>query len=97
MSGGENVNPFEVEEAMAQLPSIKEAVVIGLPDEEWGQKVTAVITLENGKTPQLSEIKDQLKNKLTDFKIPKELKVVDAFPKTETGKVKRWELIKLFT
>lgn len=97
VSGGENVNPFEVEEAMAQLPSIKEAVVIGLPDEEWGQKVTAVITLENGKTPQLSEIKDQLKNKLTDFKIPKELKVVDAFPKTETGKVKRWELIKLFT
>lgn len=96
VTGGENVNPNEVEEAILKLPAIKEAVVIGLPDEEWGQKVTAVVTLTNGKTPVLGEIREQLKDALTDFKIPKELKIVQDLPKTPTGKVKRWELIKKF-
>lgn len=96
ITGGENVNPNEVEEAMQKLPTIKEAVVIGVPDEEWGQKVTAVVTLKNGKTPQLDEIREQLKDALTDFKLPKELRIVKDFPKTETGKVKRWELVKKF-
>lgn len=96
ISGGENVNPFEVEEAMEKLPTIREAIVIGVPDEEWGERVTAVVTLKNGKTPELEEIRSQLKEILTDFKIPKELKVVKEFPKTPTGKVKRWELVKQF-
>ncbi|HET8865980.1 MAG TPA: class I adenylate-forming enzyme family protein [Gracilimonas sp.] len=96
ITGGENVNPNEVEEAMQKLPTIKEAIVIGVPDEEWGQKVTAVVTLKNGKTPQLDEIREQLKDALTDFKLPKELRIVKDFPKTETGKVKRWELVKKF-
>ncbi|MCH2450484.1 MAG: o-succinylbenzoate--CoA ligase [Gracilimonas sp.] len=96
ITGGENVNPNEVEEAMQKLPTIKEAVVIGVPDEEWGQKVTAVVTLKNGKTPQLEEIREQLKDSLTDFKLPKELRIVKDFPKTDTGKVKRWELVKKF-
>ncbi|HCI69379.1 MAG TPA: hypothetical protein DHV30_01765, partial [Balneola sp.] len=92
ITGGENVNPVEVEEAIQKLPSIKEAVVLGIPDEEWGQKVTAVITLMNGKIPDLEEIKNMLSTELTDFKIPKELIVVEKFPKTVMGKVKRWEL-----
>lgn len=94
ITGGENVNPLEVEEAMQKLPSIQEAVVIGIPDKEWGQKVTAIVTLRNGKTPDLQDIRDQLKEVLSDFKIPKELKIVKDFPKTPTGKVKRWELAK---
>jgi acyl-coenzyme A synthetase/AMP-(fatty) acid ligase len=80
---------------MQKLPLIKEAVVLGLPDEEWGQKVTAVVTLLNGKTPDINEIKELLKTELTDFKIPKELVVVESFPKTVMGKVKRWELAQL--
>ncbi|MEX0844302.1 MAG: AMP-binding protein, partial [Balneolaceae bacterium] len=96
ITGGENVNPNEVEQAIQKLPSIEQAVVIGLPDEEWGQKVTAVVTLKNGKTPELDEIREQLKESLTDFKIPKELKIVKDFPKTNTGKIKRWELVKRF-
>lgn len=92
ITGGENVNPVEVEEAIQRLPLIKEAVVIGIPDEEWGQKVTAVITLLNGQTPDIDEMKKMLSSELTDFKIPKELVVVDKLPKTVMGKVKRWEL-----
>ena len=96
ITGGENVNPAEVEEAMRKLATIDEAVVIGIPDEEWGQKVTAVVTLKNGKTPGIEEIREELKTHLTDFKIPKELKIVKDFPKTSMGKVKRWELVKQF-
>ena len=94
VTGGENVNPYEVEQAMEKLPFVKEAVVIGVPDEEWGQKVTAVITLANGKTPDIKEIREQLKGKLTDFKIPKELRVVEDFPRTSSGKIKRGELLR---
>lgn len=96
ITGGENVNPVEVEQEMEKLPSIKEAVVIGLPDDEWGQKVTAVVTLTNGSVPQLDEIRDQLRTVLTDFKLPRELKIVKELPKTATGKVKRWQLIRQF-
>jgi O-succinylbenzoic acid--CoA ligase len=92
ISGGENINPTEVEEAIQKLPLIKEAVVLGLPDEEWGQKVTAVVTLMNGKTPDIIEMKEMLSIDLIDFKIPKELIIVDSLPKTVMGKVKRWEL-----
>lgn len=96
VTGGENVNPLEVEEAIEKLPSIKEAVVIGVPDEEWGQKVTAIVTLANGKSPDLEELRKQLKSSLIDFKIPKALKVVESLPKTSTGKVRRAELLSLF-
>lgn len=96
ISGGENINPHEVEGALEALPFIQEAIVIGVPDEEWGQKVTAVVILGNGKTPDLPEIRDQLKKTLSDFKLPRELKVVKELPKTSTGKVKRWQLIKDF-
>ncbi|MCG8374531.1 MAG: hypothetical protein MI700_13400, partial [Balneolales bacterium] len=90
-------NPIEVEEAIQKIPSIKEVVVIGVPDEEWGQKVTAIVTLANGAVPDLQEIRTFLKAELTDFKIPKELKVVDELPKTITGKVKRKELQEQFS
>ncbi|MDR9417468.1 class I adenylate-forming enzyme family protein [Gracilimonas sp.] len=95
ITGGENVNPKEVEEALQKILSIKEAVVIGVPDEEWGQKVAAVVTVENGKVPELKEVRAELKNYLSDFKLPKDLKVVDKIPKTNIGKVKRDELIKM--
>lgn len=93
VTGGENVNPIEVEEAMMSLPSIQEAVVIGVPDEEWGQKILAVVKLENGKIPELDEIRKDLKKTLIDYKIPKAMEIVKEFPKTSTGKIKRWELV----
>ncbi|MFN1836011.1 o-succinylbenzoate--CoA ligase [Balneola sp. MJW-20] len=96
VTGGENVNPVEVEEALEKLPEIREAAVIGLPDEEWGQKVTAIVTLTNGTTPDLNTVRDQLKNKLMDFKVPKMLKVVSELPKTATGKVRKADLAELF-
>lgn len=97
VSGGENVNPLEVEEAITRLPFVNEAVVIGLPDEEWGQLVTAIITLKNGDRSNLEDLRDQLKSILPDFKLPRKLEIVSEIPKTSTGKVKRWKLIESLT
>lgn len=93
ISGGENINPTEVEEAIQKLPLINEAVVLGLPDEEWGQKVTAFVTLVNGETLELSEIRNQLRSELADFKLPTELRVLSKIPRTELGKVKSKDLL----
>ncbi|MEP1150679.1 MAG: o-succinylbenzoate--CoA ligase [Balneola sp.] len=95
ISGGENINPTEVEAAIQKLPHIREVVVLGLPDEEWGQKVTAVVTLLNGKTPDITEVRELLKTSLVDFKIPKKLIIVDDIPKTVMGKYKRSELVQM--
>ncbi len=89
ISGGENINPNEIEDALVELTEIEEVAVIGLDDEEWGQKVVAVVTLSNGSHPDLESIKSQLKGKLADFKLPKALEIVDELPKTSTGKIKR--------
>lgn len=95
VSGGENINPVEVEQAIEGLKEIKEAAVIGIADEEWGQKVVAVVTLANGMHPDLDFLKLHLKGKIADFKLPKELRIVDTLPKTTSGKVKRNELMKV--
>ncbi|MFA5667878.1 MAG: o-succinylbenzoate--CoA ligase [Balneolaceae bacterium] len=96
ITGGENVNPQEVEQAILKIPTIKEAVVLGVEDEEWGQKVVAFITLKNGKEPQLNDVRNLLRSDLPDFKLPKELCIITEIPKTDLGKVKRKELLKLF-
>lgn len=96
VTGGENVNPIEVEEALLNITSIDEAIVIGIPDEEWGQKVTAIVTLKNGDSPDIDLVRNALRGLLTDYKIPKELKVVDQLPRTSTGKIKRWQLVEKF-
>ncbi|RNC79613.1 MAG: o-succinylbenzoate--CoA ligase [Balneola sp.] len=97
ITGGENVNPVEVEQAIQKLPFIKEAAVVGLPDEEWGQKITAVVTLSNGKNPSLEEMRDLLKGELINFKLPRELFIIDELPKTQTGKIRKSELIASFS
>jgi len=97
VSGGENINPYEVEQAIEGLDEIQEAAVIGIEDDEWGQKVVAVVTLSNGVHPNLDFIKTELQGKIADFKHPKELKIVDELPRTATGKIKRKELKSRFS
>ncbi len=93
ISGGENIDPVEVEEAIRKIPSVKDVAVVGIPDKEWGQKVTAVVTLMNGKIPDIRELRESLKDDLSDFKLPKDLIVIEKLPKTGLGKIKKWELV----
>ena len=96
ITGGENVNPVEIEQALEAIPQINEAVVLGIPDEEWGQKVTAVVTVNTDTDPDLNEIRETLKSELVDYKLPKILKVVESIPRTPTGKVRRGEILAMF-
>lgn len=89
-SGGENIASIEVEKALyAVEPKLAEVVVVGLAHERWGEAVTAVVTLRPGETIDTDEVLARLRQKLSPFKCPKALLVIDAMPKTATGKVQK--------
>ena len=92
ITGGENVNPAEVEQAIGELDYIKEVAVIGIEDEEWGQKVVAVLVLNSSHNITTEQLREALRDKISDYKLPREIRVVDELPKTTTGKIKKWVL-----
>jgi len=94
ITGGENVYSLEVEEVLYTRPEIQECAVIGLPDKEWGERVTALITLQPGKTFDKNELGAYLKAHLSSFKVPKEYLIVDDFPRSPAGKILKRELKK---
>ena len=93
-TGGENVNPLEVEKALLQHPLIAEAAVFPLKDSEWGEIIAAAIVLKN-KATKLSyeELKKSLQERISGFKIPKKIFFEDQLPKTELGKIEKDKLI----
>jgi len=87
ITGGENVYPREIEEILYQRPEIQECSVIGLPDKEYGERVTACIVPKHNDPPlDLTELKIFLKQHLASFKIPKEFIILEELPKLSTGK-----------
>lgn len=92
ITGGENVYSREVEEILYTLPQIEECAVIGLPDQEWGERVTAVLTLKEGKLLDQAEVTTLLKTKLSSFKVPKDFITVGQLPKSAAGKILKREL-----
>jgi long-chain acyl-CoA synthetase len=92
ITGGENVYPREVEEILYTRPEVEECTVIGLPDEEYGEKVTAFIIPKHGQQMDPTQLKSYLKTKLSPFKVPKEFIVVDDLPKSSAGKILKREL-----
>jgi long-chain acyl-CoA synthetase len=87
ITGGENVYPREIEEVLYQRSEIQECSVIGLPDEEYGERVTACIVPKHKDAPlDLPELKIFLKTHLASFKIPKEFIILEELPKLNTGK-----------
>lgn len=98
ITGGENVNPYQIEEQLQLHPDIDEAAVIGVPDEKWGQRVVAFLVLspEAETEPSTSGLTEFLRSKLRGFSIPKEYVLISHLPKTGTQKVKRQELRTLY-
>ena len=92
ITGGENVYPREVEEVLYTRPEVEECTVIGLPDEEYGERVTAFIIPKHGQQVDPSQLRSYLKTKLSPFKVPKEFMVVDDLPKSSAGKILKREL-----
>ncbi len=97
ITGGENVYPREVEEVLHTMPEVQECAVAGLPDREWGEKVTAFIIPKPGKEIDQKAMKNFLKERLSPFKVPKEYRIVDDLPKSSTGKILKRELRKQYS
>lgn len=92
ISGGENVYPAEVESALYKHESISEVAVIGMPDEKWGEAVTAVVALQAGKGLTLEELRKFAEQHLARYKLPSRLEFVDALPRNPAGKVLKFVL-----
>ena len=96
VTGGENVYPVEVENVIRQHPDVKEVVVVGLDDAEWGQRVAATIQLMDGKLVSSDKIIQFAREHLAGYKIPREIRFVNEFPQTGSGKIQRREVKKVF-
>ena len=88
-SRGEKVAPKEVETALMNIPGVKEAAVIGVPDETLGQAVKAYVVFENGFFIPEREIQKECQRRLESFMVPKHVAVVPSLPKTDTGKIRK--------
>jgi acyl-CoA synthetase (AMP-forming)/AMP-acid ligase II len=92
ISGGENVYPAEVENAIYGHPDVAEVAVIGVPSQRWGEEVKAIIVPKPGRTPREEDVIAWARERIAAFKAPKSIEVIEAFPRTATGKVLRREL-----
>ncbi|MGC8596196.1 MAG: o-succinylbenzoate--CoA ligase [Candidatus Kryptoniota bacterium] len=92
ISGGEKINPREVEIAILNHPQVEDAAVLALNDSEWGQIVAAVVVPRGQAEITISDLRRFLKNRLASYKHPKKLFTVSSIPRTPLGKVKLGEL-----
>ena len=92
VSGGENVYPRAVENALAELPEVADNAVIGVPDEEYGQRLAAFIVPKDGATIGEESIREFLKDKVSRFEQPRDIEFVKKIPRNPAGKVVRNEL-----
>ncbi|SCV27376.1 related to malonyl CoA synthetase [Fusarium fujikuroi] len=95
-TGGEKVSALEVEREILALPEVDECAVVGLPSETWGQKVAAVIVLSTkaGESISLQDLRSALKARITAYKIPQDMQIVEVLPRNAMGKVNKKELVK---
>jgi fatty-acyl-CoA synthase len=93
VSGGENVFPAEVEELLARHEAIADAAAVGVDDEKFGQRLRAFIVLRDGQSLSEDETKAYVKDNLANYKVPREVVVVDELPRNATGKVLKRELL----
>lgn len=94
ITGGENVYPREIEEILYTRPEVVECAVIGLPDREYGERVTAYLILQQGASLDAAALKSFCKEHLSPFKVPKEFIAVESLPTSPNGKILKRELRK---
>jgi acyl-CoA synthetase (AMP-forming)/AMP-acid ligase II len=92
VSGGENVYPIEVEKALAAHPEVAEAAVMGVDDEQYGQRLMAFVVLDDGAAATPDDLKAHVRANLANYKVPRRITVLDELPRGNTGKILRREL-----
>jgi acyl-CoA synthetase (AMP-forming)/AMP-acid ligase II len=96
ITGGENVSSIEVEDAVFSHPAVAEVAVIGVPDDKWGEMVTALVVLNEGAEVTEAEILAHCRGRLAGYKLPKRVEFRDAIPRTATGKIQKFKLREAF-
>jgi O-succinylbenzoic acid--CoA ligase len=92
VTGGENVMPAEVEAVLLRHPTVADVAVVGRPDPEWQEAVTAIVVPAAGESPDEGELHTYSTSLLAPYKVPKHFEFVDSLPRTAAGKLKRAEL-----
>ena len=95
ISGGYNVYPREVEDLLKTDPSVADAVVLGVPDPDWGQAVTAVVVVRPGRAADRDRLLTLCRQNLAQFKRPKRIDFVDSIPQTPAGKTDRKAILEV--
>ena len=90
VSGGENVYPIEVEKVLTTHPAVAEAAVIGVDDEQFGQRLAAFVVLSGDAT--VDDLKSHVRDNLANYKVPRDITILDELPRNSTGKIARREL-----
>jgi acyl-CoA synthetase (AMP-forming)/AMP-acid ligase II len=91
--GGENIAPAEIEDVLFEHPAVRAVAVVGLPDEEWGERTAAVVVLEPGAAADADELKAFVRAQLRGSRTPDDVYFRDELPTTDTGKVQRRVLV----
>ena len=92
ISGGMNIYPAEIEAALEHHPDVLEAAVFGIPSEEWGENVHAVVVCREGGSLTEDQVRDFARDHLANYKVPKSVTFLDELPKTGSGKILKREL-----
>lgn len=93
-TGGYKVSALEIERHLLAHPSITDVAVIGVPDMTWGQRVTAVVALQEGHSLSHGDLKEWARGVLAPYAVPSELLLVEEIPRNQMGKVNKKELLK---
>ncbi|MDY6997689.1 MAG: acyl-CoA ligase FadD12 [Actinomycetota bacterium] len=92
VSGGENVYPLEVEQVLASHPAVAESAVLGVDDERFGQRLAAFVVLEPGASVSREALKAHVREQLANYKVPRDVVVLDELPRNAVGKIVRADL-----
>ena len=90
--GGYNVYPREIEEVLYEHPAVREAAVVGMPHDEFGEEVGAAVALKSGAGATPQELRDFVKDRVAAYKYPRKVWIVDDLPKGPTGKILKREI-----
>lgn len=97
ISGGENISPEEIELALMKHPAVAGAICAGIADARWGQVPVALVTFHAGKSATEEDLKATCRSHLADYKVPKQIRPVDALPLTGAGKLNRNAVVAVFS
>jgi acyl-CoA synthetase (AMP-forming)/AMP-acid ligase II len=95
VSGGENVFPGEVEDLLANHPDVADVAVVGVPDDEYGERLRAYVVLRPDAVVRPEELRAHVRSHLATYKVPREVALIDEIPRNPSGKILRRELRKM--